>query len=85
MENPLDVTEILPPESEYPELDDDALGHYEAAVELFIAGNWPEAFALLDRVPTEDRVKDFLLVRIAEHNRVAPPGWNGVVDLMSKR
>jgi adenylate cyclase len=85
MQTALDVTELLPPESEYPELTNRDLGHYEAAVEAFIAGDWPLAFTLLDRVPTFDRVKDFLLVRIAEHNRMAPPDWNGVIDLASKR
>lgn len=85
MQTALDVTELLPPESESLDLSNIDLGHYEAAVEAFIAGNWSEAFALLDRVPTQDRVKDFLLVRIAEHNRLAPPDWNGVIDLTSKR
>jgi hypothetical protein len=35
-------------------------------------------------VPADDRVKDFLTVFIAQHNRTPPENWNGVIPLGSK-
>jgi hypothetical protein len=35
-------------------------------------------------MPAEDRVPDFLTVLIAKHDRKAPPGWQGVIELESK-
>ena len=32
----------------------------------------------------DDRVKDFLTVFIAQHNRTPPKNWDGVIDLESK-
>jgi len=84
LDAPLEVSELLPPESQYPLLTDEHLGHYEAAVEAFLAGRWPDAYELLHRIPTEDTVTDFLTVYIAQHNRTAPPDWDGVIPLSSK-
>lgn len=84
LDTPLEVSELLPPEPQYPLLTDEHLGHYEAAVEAFLAGRWPEAYELLHRIPTEDTVADFLTVYIARHNRTAPPDWDGVIALSSK-
>jgi adenylate cyclase len=84
LETALTVTELLPPASEYPELSDEHIGFYEAALDALVAGRWPEAYELLHKVPPEDRAKDFLTVYIAQHNRVAPPGWDGVIPLSRK-
>jgi adenylate cyclase len=84
MEKALTVTELLPPLSEYPQLSNEHVAFYEAALEAFSAGRWSEAYEMLHKVPPEDRVKDFLTVYIAQHNRVAPPGWDGVIPLMRK-
>jgi hypothetical protein len=35
-------------------------------------------------VTAEDRVKDFLTVFIAQHNRTPPKDWDGVISLQSK-
>jgi adenylate cyclase len=80
----LEVSELLPPATQYPELTDEHLQTYETALEHFLAGRWPKAFELLHRIPADDRVKDFLTVFIAEHNRTPPPGWNGVIPLVTK-
>ena len=48
------------------------------------AGDWNEAFDLLHQVPARDRVKDFLTVFIAQHNRTPPSDWDGVIRLASK-
>jgi adenylate cyclase len=84
LETPLEVTELLPPESQYPALSDEHLESYEAALNAFLAREWPKAFELLHRVPADDQAKDFLVVYIAQHNRRAPPGWDGVITLGSK-
>jgi len=81
---PLEVSELLPPESQYPILTDEHLGFYESALDAFLAGRWPEAYELLHRIPTEDTVTDFLTVYIAQQNRTAPADWDGVIGLSSK-
>lgn len=84
LDTPLEVSELLPPAAQYPELTDEHLQIYETALEHFLAGRWAKAFELLHRIPADDRVKDFLTVFIAEHNRTPPPGWNGVIPLANK-
>jgi len=84
LDAPLEVSELLPPESELPTLSNEHLRTYEAALDAFLAGRWPEALRLLHQVPTDDLVTDFLTVFIAQHKRTPPPGWNGVISLGSK-
>lgn len=80
----VEVSELLPPESEYPELSDTNIAQYESALDAFLAGDWSTAFSLLHGVPASDRAKDFLTVYIAQHNRAAPEGWQGVIKLETK-
>ena len=84
LESPLEVSELLPPVSQYPELSDEHLQCYEAALDAFLQRKWPAALELLHRIPAEDEVKDFLVVYIAQHNRRPPPGWDGIIELASK-
>lgn len=84
LDKPVEVTELLPAERDYPQLTDQNLADYERALDLLQAGRWSQAFELLHRVPAEDRVKDFLTVFIAQHNRLPPETWNGVIPLTSK-
>jgi adenylate cyclase len=84
IDKPLVVSELLPPESEFPELTDEHLRRYETGVEHFIAGRWEDAYRSLHQMPAGDRAQDFLGMLIAQHNRVAPPGWDGVVRLPNK-
>jgi len=51
---------------------------------LLLAKNWEKAFQLLHKVPADDRVKDFLTVFIAQHNRTPPEGWDGVINIAAK-
>jgi adenylate cyclase len=81
---PLTVTELLPPAADHPELRDEHIAAYEEALGEFQAGRWSEACELLDKVPPEDRVRDFLKGHIAQRNRVAPPDWNGDIVLSDK-
>jgi adenylate cyclase len=78
------VSELLPPESDYPLLTDQNVADYEAALDALLDGRWQRAFELLHRVPAEDRAKDFLTVFIAQHNRTPPPNWDGVIPLATK-
>jgi len=84
LDAPLEVSELLPPVSQYPELTDEHLKWDEAALDAFLARKWPAALELLHRIPAEDEVKDFLVVYIAQHNRRPPPNWDGVIQLASK-
>ena len=83
-DEPLEVSELLPPEADMPELTDDNLRDYERALDLFVAGKWPEALEMLHYVPAKDRVKDFLTVAIAQHHRTPPRDWDGIVAMTSK-
>jgi adenylate cyclase len=80
----VEVTELLPGVAEYPGLTDQNIADYEVALDDLLAGRWSQAFDRLHRVPAEDRVKDFLTVFIAQHNRTPPENWNGVIPLMTK-
>ena len=84
MEIPLIVSELLPPESAFPELTEALLKTYELGVESFIAGRWEESYRCLRQMPAGDTAPDFLNMLIAQNNRVAPAGWDGVIKLPSK-
>lgn len=84
METPVFVSELLPGEADAPELNAAHLAAYERAVSDFISGRWEEAYRALHELPSSDRAQDFLAVLIAQHNRIAPPDWTGVVRLPSK-
>lgn len=84
LDTPLTVTELLPPEIDDPRVRDADIATYEAAFDAFQDGKWDEAYALLYKIPPDDQVKDFLTVFIAQHNRIPPPGWDGVIPLASK-
>ncbi len=84
LDTPLEVSELLPPASQYPLLTDEHIDYYETALEKFLARQWAAAFELLHHIPAEDEVKDFLTVYIAEHNRRPPAHWDGVIPLESK-
>jgi adenylate cyclase len=84
LDSAVEVSELLPPSTEHSQLSDEAIADYESALDAFQAGRWSDAFDLLHRVPATDRVKDFLTVYIAQHNRTPPRDWDGVVPLASK-
>jgi adenylate cyclase len=84
MQVALEVSELLPTWRDDPTLTDENLAAYEAALDALLRGDWNYAFRLLHAVPADDRVKDFLTVLIAAHNRTPPPNWNGVIQLDSK-
>jgi adenylate cyclase len=84
MRSSVDVNELLPPAGEFPAMPDDGIAAYEEALDSLQALDWDKAFMALHRVPAEDRVKDFLTVFIAQHNRTPPDDWDGVIPLSVK-
>lgn len=78
------VSELLPSESEFPELTNSHIADYEEGVEHFIGGRWDEAYRCLHKMPATDRAQDFLSMMIAQHNRMAPQDWDGTIRLASK-
>ncbi len=80
----LEVSELLPPAREFSQLSDEDIRRYESALDALQAGQWQTAFQRLHDVPADDLVKDFLTVYIAQHNRMPPDDWNGVIVLDSK-
>jgi adenylate cyclase len=80
----IEVSELLPPAHDCPELSDDCLAAYEAALVAFEKGDWTTALKRLHTIPPDDLTKDFLMLFIARHGRVPPPGWDGVIPLEAK-
>jgi adenylate cyclase len=83
MDQPLTVSELLPPESEET-LSNEHIAIYEQALDAFLAGDWHQSLDLLGELPVRDRGKDFLMIHIAQHHYEPPPNWSGVVSLTSK-
>jgi adenylate cyclase len=84
MDSAVEISELLAPLTKLPQITDEAIAEYEKALDAFQAGRWSESFDLLHSVPAIDRVKDFLTVYIAQHNRTPPRDWDGVITLASK-
>ncbi|MFT4558022.1 MAG: adenylate cyclase [Planctomycetaceae bacterium] len=84
METPVFVSELLPPEHEYPLLKDEHIAQYEEGVKCFIDGDWESAWQSLHNMPAGDRAQDFLAMPIVQHNRRAPTDWDGIIRLTSK-
>ncbi len=84
MKTAVEVSELLPPASAFPQLTDAHIAAYERALDALQARDWEAAFQWLHQVPAEDRVKDYLTVFIAQHNRMPPPNWDGVIPIGSK-
>jgi adenylate cyclase len=84
MDTPLLMSELLPPAAEDSLLADEHVAAFERAVDAMFAGDWNGAFELLHRVPADDRVKDFLTVYMARHDRTPPANWDHVIRLDQK-
>ena len=63
---------VVPPLAQCPQLTDDHITAYEKALDALLASDWGTAIQLLHQVPAQDRVKDFITVFIAQHNRTPP-------------
>ncbi len=84
LKNEIAISELLPPEDEYPLLSDHHIRQYELALDAFLQGDWSTAWEKLHEVPAADPSKDFLTMYIAARNRTVPHNWDGVIQLDSK-
>lgn len=84
MDNPLEVSELVPSAAALPQITDQHIADFEAGVDCFIAGDWAEAWRHLHSMPADDRAQDFLALQITQHGRTAPADWDGVVRLRKK-
>jgi len=78
------VFELLPPLHVDARITDEAIEDYEKAVDALTEGRWQDALELLNRMPVDDRTKDFLMIYIATNNYEAPAEWDGVIQMMQK-
>ena len=78
---PLDVYQLLTAAGVGDAPSEEDVANYERALKSMIRGDWEEAIEYLHQVSATDRAKDFLTATILSHGRVAPPGWDGVVDI----
>ena len=84
LEAAVEVSELLPPVGDFPQMSDQHIAAYEHALDALQARDWDDAFHWLHQVPADDRVKDYLTVFIAQHNRMPPPDWDGVIPIATK-
>ncbi len=84
MEVSVEVSELLPPAAQFPQLTDEHIAAYEHALDALQDRDWETAFQWLHKVPADDRVKDYLTVFIAQHNRMPPVDWDGVIPIATK-
>ena len=84
LDRSLVVSELVPPESQYSPLTQQHLEDFERGVDAFIDGDWDDAWKYLHRMPAEDRAQDYLAMQITQHNRKAPPDWDGIVRNLKK-
>jgi adenylate cyclase len=81
LEQPVMVSELLPPGAEDPIHSDADVAVYESALDAFLAGRWSEAYEQLHQISPKDLGKDFLVSFILQHNHTPPPDWNGVIPI----
>ena len=81
MDVALDVFNLLPSESEFPEVTAQVIKDHSAAWEAVVDGRWSEAIEALDRVP-DDGPKSFLIRQMAAFGNKAPDNWTGAFSLL---
>jgi hypothetical protein len=84
MESTIDVSELLLPEAESPEVSACMIQRHEAALDAVTAGRWDEASALLRQQPAGDGPAHFLLEQMALLGNRPPADWDGAFQLRSK-
>jgi len=84
MDEPTEVYQLLPVSTVHEHLTDEDLATYEQAVDLFTAGDWPQAQQLLSGVLLDDGPANFLRKLLTDHNAAPPVDWDGAINLQSK-
>ncbi len=84
MKTDMTVFELLPPVAQDDTVSDDTVAVYNQAVDAFISGDWTNSTELLNRVPADDKTKEFLLEFAAANNNQPPQDWAGVIHMTRK-
>lgn len=84
MKSELMLSQLLAPAGMDGSLTDEEIALYETAWNLFEIGKWRDSATQLGRLPSHDRVKDFLLSLIVQNSYEPPDNWNGVIVMQSK-
>lgn len=84
MNTELMLSQLLPSVEMDPSITDEAIKIYETAWDLFAAGIWRDALDQLNLLSEHDKVRDYLMLHITQHNGKPPPNWNGVIVMQSK-
>ena len=84
MDTPITVSELMPPETDYPEITQQMITDHELAVQAVIDGRWKEAIDILSPQETNDIPSRFLLNEMAKHGNSPPPDWDGAFRLTKK-
>lgn len=84
MNTELMLSQLLPSVEMAPSITDEAIKIYETAWDLFAAGIWRDALDQLNLLSEHDKVRDYLMLHITQHNGKPPPNWNGVIVMQSK-
>jgi len=58
--------------------------NYLQGLNLFEQGQWKEALTTLESIRDQDGARLFLINYIRRHDSIAPPNWNGIIQLRSK-
>ncbi|MFG0286547.1 MAG: adenylate/guanylate cyclase domain-containing protein [Rhodopirellula sp. JB044] len=79
-QTPIEIYQLIVPMEHQPQLTEAQLELSQQAFVAFAEGRWDDAYQQLHELPAWDRPKDVLLQRILHHHRVAPAGWDGVLE-----
>lgn len=83
MDTAITVSELCPPVAQSPNLPDEQISQYEAALDQVIAGDWEAARATLADC-SDDGPKAFLLDWMARFENTPPADWDGAFSLADK-
>ncbi len=84
MKTDMTVFELLPPVAQDDTVSDETVTTYNKAVDAFISGDWANSMELLNRVPADDKTKEFLLDFATANNNQPPQDWAGVIHMTRK-
>jgi adenylate cyclase len=84
MENPIDVYNLLPPESDFPEVSEEMIIAQESVFKDVVNGHWTAAIATLEKLPDADGPKQCLLRQMAKSDYSPPVDWDGTFALEGK-
>ncbi len=84
MNTAIEISELLPPESDCPQLTAAIVSAHEQAVAHVVAGRWADAIEFLRPRAETDHPARFLLEHMAQFDNQPPADWDGAFRLTSK-